>query len=552
MYVTSLLSNIKQEIPVERSLSKFTIISGPNGSGKTSVVNALQYCLTGKIDDLSLRDGVKDTSLLLTLAPPTEPDRIFASVKLSDGSKVHRELNRIDGTARRDQPATYPSHLATMFEDSTSNDLIFPYRLIRDLLTSGAASRRAAFFRLAAPETSSEDIADLKRLGGCVEYRVKESDDVSEVLDEITTRLKDSRKKLKRVKKEIEADLILNQKLLQESFAGESLEYLEAETETIQSRIHACRRAQYDLNAGYRQLKHWQAEVSGLLAAKEGALARLSAISIPDSDTCFHCGRHSDEYVNALSRCQDVKASIQDIEDKLTSSSVTLKELTEAFNEELKPHASYEEKFDSISAVETRLAEVESGLRNKVVQMHSLTAKVQQLRMSLSEIPAKLNQVNLNLLKVKELRNRLIDSVVETYTNRVNQYLPPHLRFGIRIGAGKVGFMAGLEVGDHIRSSLSGAETAILTVAMALAIGSKFPNQLRILDLPDRDIDDDNFGAILSPFLNCSDCQIIITTTRRIAVDPPGWTVLRLEKKPFIENSQTTRVYNSVEEYGEE
>lgn len=543
MYVASLISNIKQEVPQERQLEQFTIITGSNGAGKTSVIDALQYCLTGKIDDLSLRDGVKDTSLLLTLAPPTEPDRIFASVKLDDGRKIHRELNRVDGTARRDQPAEYPSSLAYLFEDERHNDLIFPYRLIKDLLTSGTMGRRAAFFRLASPETSSEDMADLKSLASSVELRIKESDDVSSVLDEITLRLKDAKRKLKRAKKQAESELALNQKL---SSSDESVDTIESEIRRLDEVRQKLASDIESLDSKYKHLSH----VKGLKERHEEGFRKICGlfdeISLPDADTCIHCGRHSDRYSNLLAKRSDLAVQMESLQVSLEYTTELLNQLEDDFAQFIHPHTRYDQALNSLELAENRVNEKMTELANRLTTLQSSQALNQRLRATIQEIPNRVASINLKLTKVKELRNRLIDSVIDKYTTEVNKFLPSHLRFGVRVGSGKVGFMAGLEVGDHVRSSLSGAETAILMVAMALAIPSSHPNPLRILALPDRDIDDENFAAILHPF-TMSTCQIIITTTRKIDYDIPGWKIIRLPKKQTVVYDEP-KVFSSLDD----
>jgi len=83
-YITDIQTNIKVGSLTLSDLSANLFITGPNGSGKTAVLNALELALTGEARDLGGRDKVRSAVMLAQLAPEGEGP-IYARVKFSSG-----------------------------------------------------------------------------------------------------------------------------------------------------------------------------------------------------------------------------------------------------------------------------------------------------------------------------------------------------------------------------------------------------------------------------------------------------------------------------------
>ena len=83
-YITDILTNIKVGNLTLSDLSENLFITGPNGSGKTAVLNALELALTGEARDLGGRDKVRSAAMLAQLAPEGKGP-IYARVKFSSG-----------------------------------------------------------------------------------------------------------------------------------------------------------------------------------------------------------------------------------------------------------------------------------------------------------------------------------------------------------------------------------------------------------------------------------------------------------------------------------
>tara|TARA_S200002703_G_scaffold12855_1_gene11381 strand:+ start:1243 stop:2622 length:1380 start_codon:yes stop_codon:yes gene_type:complete len=107
-YITDIQTNIKFPGSLCLSgLSKNLFISGPNGSGKTALINALELALTGEARDLGGRDKAKSSKILEGLLHPHE-DSLFAVVKLSDGRSASWVMER--GKRPKHQPVDGDVH----------------------------------------------------------------------------------------------------------------------------------------------------------------------------------------------------------------------------------------------------------------------------------------------------------------------------------------------------------------------------------------------------------------------------------------------------------
>jgi energy-coupling factor transporter ATP-binding protein EcfA2 len=108
VYITDIQTNIKFPGSICLSgLSQNLFISGPNGSGKTALINALELALTGEARDLGGRDKAKAAKILEGLLHPNE-DSLFALVKLSNGKTASWVMER--GKRPKHQPIDGDAH----------------------------------------------------------------------------------------------------------------------------------------------------------------------------------------------------------------------------------------------------------------------------------------------------------------------------------------------------------------------------------------------------------------------------------------------------------
>lgn len=109
VYITDIQTNIKFPGSICLSgLSKNLFIHGPNGSGKTALINALELALTGEARDIGGRDKARSAKILEGLLHPNE-NSLFAVVKLSDGRTASWVMER--GKRPKHQPLDGEVHM---------------------------------------------------------------------------------------------------------------------------------------------------------------------------------------------------------------------------------------------------------------------------------------------------------------------------------------------------------------------------------------------------------------------------------------------------------
>lgn len=104
MRIERIETNIKSdtEISVELS-SNTTIFQGPNGSGKTGLINAVELALTGEARDLGTRSAAKSGVLLRSLIHEFN-DSAYANVHLDNGSVFSWSVGRTGGVKQSKPP----------------------------------------------------------------------------------------------------------------------------------------------------------------------------------------------------------------------------------------------------------------------------------------------------------------------------------------------------------------------------------------------------------------------------------------------------------------
>ena len=86
MYIKGIKSNIKGG--VDQELGEKTLIVGPNGIGKSAIINAIELAVGGSASDIVGRAEVKREAELLTLA---DGKRVFAAAEFSHGKAASYE-----------------------------------------------------------------------------------------------------------------------------------------------------------------------------------------------------------------------------------------------------------------------------------------------------------------------------------------------------------------------------------------------------------------------------------------------------------------------------
>jgi len=158
VYACRVASNVKKGVDVE--LSRLTLLIGPNGSGKTSVQNALELALCGFASDVEGRDKVKLAHALARLGPGDQP--LISNVTLSDGREASWTLKPNKKGGYHDPEHVPPNGLR----------VIFPVSDVREVLGSSPETIRTWLMGRVSSEVREQDI--LTRLPDDLqeEYRI--------------------------------------------------------------------------------------------------------------------------------------------------------------------------------------------------------------------------------------------------------------------------------------------------------------------------------------------------------------------------------------------
>jgi len=144
VYARRVVSNVKKGVDVE--LSRLTLLVGPNGSGKTSVQNALELALCGFASDVEGRDKVKLAYALARLGPGDQP--LISNVTLSDGRDASWTLKPNKKGGYHDPEHTPPNGVR----------VIFPVADVREVLGGSPETIRTWLMGRVSSEVREQDI----------------------------------------------------------------------------------------------------------------------------------------------------------------------------------------------------------------------------------------------------------------------------------------------------------------------------------------------------------------------------------------------------------
>ena len=144
VYARRVVSNVKKGVDAE--LSRLTLLVGPNGSGKTSVQNALELALCGFASDVEGRDKVKLAFALSRLGPGDAP--LVSKVTLSDGREASWTLKPNKKGGFHD-PEHEPPH---------GLRVIFPVADVREVLGGSPDTIRTWLMGRVSSEVGFKDI----------------------------------------------------------------------------------------------------------------------------------------------------------------------------------------------------------------------------------------------------------------------------------------------------------------------------------------------------------------------------------------------------------
>ena len=481
-------SNIKSPTGDEWSLElgQHTLLVGSNTSHKSAVIQAVELALTAAADDIVCRSSVKDSALLMSLAPYGVSE-LESTATLTDGTEAYFKL---EGTKR-------PEH-----DTEVKMGEALPLRQVRKALQGSTDTARKAFVRWAAQAATREDIlgrmdaryhATYSDLAEHIGKGKSEIDTLIAVLEYVEKRKRDSAKEQKGA---------------------------QAVVDSIREGINSNRPDDGDIF-------HWESEVHRLRS---------------DIDSCLDSTELPDIYRHIPNTMASLAWAMQHNLNSCPacSSEVGAAHLSACWKYYSTTLATVETSPVDVTHLETQRKHAEaqlSVLREAQAQWDQVSTameKIEQMKQSATESVAL-------VAVLKETLGEVLAYVVPMFCDKVQCFLPSDWLFDVRLKQdGKDVFRMGLVTEhDHtkLRCALSGAEWAAVTTAIAMATdlgAGEMTNKSRlvaprVLIPEDRAWDGRTLSSVMRAFSRYDGQVIIASTIRPKGRSPKGWKIIDMD-----------------------
>jgi len=157
LHVRKVHSNVKKGVDLE--IGPRVLLVGPNGSGKTSVQNAIELATCGYATDVEGRVKVKVNYALGRLGPGDQP--LWSEVEFSDGTKASWRLKPNKKGGYHDPEVDVPQNIR----------VVFPVADVREVLSGSPETVRTWLMGRVAADLSEQDILDRLPESLHAEYR---------------------------------------------------------------------------------------------------------------------------------------------------------------------------------------------------------------------------------------------------------------------------------------------------------------------------------------------------------------------------------------------
>lgn len=496
----------------DAKLGPKTIIVGANGTGKSTIVDALQLALTGSVDAVAFKDSVKQEVALMALknheSDDEEPLLAEATCHLPDGSSLgarwsasgSRESARtaewknsipaskrgsmILGSLRSTLATAGVDRLREMFiaavEDSVKYSNV-------EVLLSGEAKD---FFETCGQTTNHASAMEL--LSRSLEQADKEKRAASQAIKTLEASQSSHTGKIPS-DKDVEA-------------ATESLKKAEAGYETA---VKVLGKAEVvrELKVPTKVHPTTAALATVLDAVKEkfdGAEQMTCPLCMNEVPASTIDDRHA-----------KIHAMIESAEAKFESASKPIQK-TDA----------EKKASEELSLAKAALGDARSKLSSLITLKDEYDAQDQN-RASLEKAKVDVDRFKRIHESLKAARDSLIQSGAVELEKKVQSFLPSSFKFRLVLNYGdRRVCLLGFERGNSIDIALSAGESCLLLIALASALAEEPEQCLHVAVPPDCSMSPATLISLMEATVNAP-VQIIICTTTDPGKVPNGWTRIR-------------------------
>lgn len=488
--IQHLKTNLKSEVPINVELPQRLVLVGRTGAGKSTIPDAIEFALSGEVGNVyGKHDLTKDGQLLISMAPSTEPDRLFVDVKTDDGLKIHREVTRLDGSIKRLMPI-----VSMPLQNNLDKSL--PLRTVTAALSAGAASRQRFIWGLVESYLTDDDRQQLTALN------VSKLDDGRLDLSTLTGQLDKLANRLKEVRAGFKA----------------AIESKESSAEALHAREEALSQLPA---ADVSELERVLADITRRLDANEAVRSKIVAArrklgqSLADEHkrgpvACPTCMRPWS--LPAASDEGSVEADIKSYEDAINN-------IDESVLLDDRERETLDLERRRLHNIVNQRQNLEGSIRSFRKQLEDAVAAEVRFGREEAEIKDRIKQL-------KSVMSSGIAAATVALTTAVDSYLPAGWKAALYQDGGRGDMSFGLIVDGHFRPTISGGQTAILHTAIAMCLPVVHP--MTFIAVPDADIDDETLSEMMESFAHWQG-QVIITQTKEPSRSVPGWEVRRVK-----------------------
>lgn len=430
----NLLSYGNAETMVDLQTHRHTIITAKNGSGKSSILDAICYSLFGKpyrnIKLGQLINSINKKHLLVTIQFSIGDD-VFRIVR---GQKPNIfEIYKNDELIPEDSASKgYQEYLETYI-------LKFNFKTFKQIVIIGSASYKP-FMDLTAAERRSitEDVLDIAIFSTMQDIAKQKLSEVKSTVDSLTH-------EIVLIKSQIESQKDLVDKLTDES--NSKKEQLLLKKEKAEATVKTLEKAIEDIDAKITELSTVSETHDTLKSNADKLKLRLSKIeskvdSIKESlqfyenDSCPTCGQHmSDEFRQSKSAdvsqelcsheetANKTKDMILAFNEKLTVVSAQLKEYTDLVSERRNLVYSLRSEKESLS--EIVIEDTTESLNMSKDKLRELIAKLMEKNDAKNEATKSQNhhKTIIDILKDNGIKAKVISTFIPMLNEMINEYL---------------------------------------------------------------------------------------------------------------------------------
>lgn len=571
LYVQHVTSNAKGGVDCD--LGPRTFIHGPNESGKSAVVNAVEIALTGRASDVFGRaEMAKENELIAHLAPGRKGE-LYSRALLSDGSQAVWQAG-VKG-AKRAVHNIPPSIL---------KDLVFPLRPVREAILGNAETARKFFLQFAVGAVTERDVLDRIPESLHANYRraVLAGGLADAPVDKLLLALDKAKKEKKAASDRAKASKAASADAAQglaplptdEALAATTKAFKEAKAKldvmnAASAAAGALDRTREQFAALKEQVVAAEAENTRAQATFSEAEERLRALpqpptmdeafvtlvkvidwhaALPEADAgyCRVCGREGASGAHYAARQAAARAFAEKVKNegasyqhavglrdaaKMTALTAADRLQTLKVQEQAMANALGAAQQgggpdpEAVKAAQQEVDRLDKALKDVDV-LKAQWSSSKKAAENANEAEEESHKWGKLAEACTEAIAKLLDTGVVNFASRVQAHLPQEDRFRITLRDGdRAVFQFGLEKeGGLVHTALSGAAWARVTAAVADAC-SPPPDKLSVVVPPPGEFDADTLGRILNAFADLRS-QVIICSPIMPASMPKGWTVI--------------------------